>query len=204
MTEPPGIGDVISAQVRKYRHAKQWSVRRLVEECERLGAHGLTEASLGNIERGQAADAKRTQRRVLVEELPVLARALGVAPILLVLPLGIEQSVEVLPGVPTDTWSALKWWIGERPFPGEDGEPSAALGFYRDHDELVRVVRHNRVGSLSGDGGDTGLSEGWAQNLRDLRKHMRRAGVLPPELPADLADIEQQEGDERGRPDQTG
>lgn len=192
MTEPTGMGDVIATQIRRYRLLRNWSVRQLAEECERLGAPQLTASSLANIERGQAEDAKRTGRQVLVEELAVLARALDVPPVLLTLPLGRQAVVQILPNHAVDTWSAVKWWIGDIGFEDGNGDGTALIGYFRDHDELVNTVRHNRE-RRTGD-----LATSWERSLRDLRKNMRRAGVLPPELPADLADIEEQEGSKDG------
>lgn len=169
----PRPGDVIAERVRTYRIRRGWSFPRLADECARLGAPQLTVPSLTNIERGQRDDAKRGRRGVPLDEVAVLARALGVPPVLLLLPLGTESAVQLLPGVAVPTWDAFRWWIGERGFPGDSAGPSAngdapgaeILGYFRDHDKYVRT-------------GQDAL-------LRDLRKHMQRAGVLPPDLPAD-------------------
>lgn len=80
---PAEMDHVIAAAIRKHRRARGLSVRQLADECERLGAPQLTVSSLGNIERGQDPDAKRSPRRVGVAELAVLAAALHVAPIAL-------------------------------------------------------------------------------------------------------------------------
>ena len=111
---PQPVGDVVATQVRKYRLRREWSIRQLAEECAKLGAPQLTSASLGNIERGQDQDAKRKRRDVTVEELMVLARALGVAPLLLMVPLeGGRPQVEMVPGEPWLVWDAAKWITGE-------------------------------------------------------------------------------------------
>lgn len=67
------------------------------------------------------------------------------------------------------------------------GENDAVLGLFRDHDELTRTVRYNRQAN-------TGLADAWADRLRDLRRIMRQAGVTPPPLPSDLADIGRRDG----------
>jgi transcriptional regulator with XRE-family HTH domain len=121
---------VIAARVRKYRLIRDWSVRRLAEECAKRGAAQLTAASLGNIERGVDPDAKRKRREVTVEELLILAYVLDVPPVALLLP--IESSkVEPVPGVQVETIIAMKWIDGSitapdalglqgRPMPGVD------------------------------------------------------------------------------------
>jgi len=79
-----------------------------------MGAPQLTAASLGNIERGQDKGAKRRRRDVTVEELMVLARALGVPPLLLMVPLDAgKEQVELVPGEAWYVWDAAKWVTGE-------------------------------------------------------------------------------------------
>jgi transcriptional regulator with XRE-family HTH domain len=200
MTER-SLGEAIATQIRKHRLRKGWSVRRLAEECERLGMPTLTEASLGNIERGQREDAKRTQRRVLVEELAVLARALGVPPVLLMLPLGSEPTVQPTPGFSASTWDVAKWWAGDimsiEPGPQwgsfdiDELQPVAIPPFYREHDERVGDVYRARRASIDVER-DSAVP---LKRLRDLRRSMTNAGVLPPELPDDLAGEVKEDGD---------
>jgi len=207
VTETLDLGDAIASQVRKYRLLKNWSVRQLAEECERLGAPQLTAASLANIERGQDPDAKRPPRRVLVEELAVLARALKVPPILLMLPIGQPVQVEPVPGQPLTPWQAATWWAGDRSFPSRDtrdGEAffmaSAPVAYYRNLDLLIdewaiHRPRHDSEESRQ-------RRHELEQRLRDLRQNMRRAGVDPGELPPFLAHLEDPKGVEHGGSDQ--
>jgi transcriptional regulator with XRE-family HTH domain len=81
MAIPREAGEQVARRIRFYRRAKEWSVERLAAECALLGASELTKASLWNIER-RATSTKR-QRRVAVEELLVIAQALGVPPLML-------------------------------------------------------------------------------------------------------------------------
>ncbi len=89
------IGNVLAHRIRSYRKRRGWSVKALAEECARLGAPQLTEASLTNIERGRAPQAKRGGRDVTVEELVVLGYALAVPPLLLAVPLGENEPVAI-------------------------------------------------------------------------------------------------------------
>lgn len=130
MTEPVAVGDALSSQIRRYRLAKNWSVKRLALECERLGMPGLTESSLGNIERGQKENAKRGTRRVLVEELIVLAKALEVPPILLIFPVDKAPTIEVTPGRTMSTWDALRWFTAEGPIAPDDIDRTYGAGQY--------------------------------------------------------------------------
>lgn len=225
MTEFQGMGDTIASQIRRYRLLKNWSVKRLAEECERLGAPQLTASSLANIERGQAPEAKRAARRVLVEELAVLARALDVPPLLLIFPIGQQAFIEVLPGTGVDTWLAAKWWAGEDPWPSRSlSERSQAwftsaapIAYYRLHDRIVDEIdewarAQSALWTLPrGPLDETAKQQGLdlARRLQEVRQHMRRAGVTPCKLSESLTEFlaEQesphQKGDgTSGRPDQ--
>lgn len=133
MTEPVGLDAAIASQVRRYRLAKNWSVRQLAEECQKQGMASLTEASLGNIERGlrgDSAPAKRTRRRVLVEELAVLAKVLEVSPILLIFPVDTMAEIEVVPGQVAPILDALRWFTAEGPLFPDDTDRFHGIGQY--------------------------------------------------------------------------
>ncbi len=68
-------------------------VDRDAEECQRLGAPRLTEASIGNIERTKHGQRKR--REVTVDEVFVLAYALGMPPLLMMIPLGENELLQL-------------------------------------------------------------------------------------------------------------
>ena len=84
---------MVAERVKHYRRRLGWSVRQLAEECAWLGAPQLTEASLGNIERGPGG--KRKRRDVTVDELMILGYALGVPPLLLMIPLGENEPLRI-------------------------------------------------------------------------------------------------------------
>lgn len=188
MTQPISLGDAIASQVRAYRTRKGWSVRQLAEVCEKLGAAQLTAASLANIERGQDPNAKRSSRRVLVEELFVLARALDVSPIMLVFPIGQEESIRVLPDLATPTWRAAQWFMGDRALtddPEDFGwEASAApLKLFCEHEDVLDE-------RLMNEGMPQTTLDMIDKRLREVRRDMRRVGVRPPALPEELAHID--------------
>lgn len=87
------VGDVVAERVRRYRTEMGWSVRQLAEECQRLGAPRLTGASIGNIER--TTHSQRKRREVTVDEVFVLAYALGMPPLLLMIPLGENEPLQL-------------------------------------------------------------------------------------------------------------
>ena len=202
MTRPEKLGDVIAAQVRKFRRAQDMSIRELSERCSELGAPGLTAASLSNIERGQAENARRGRRQVTVDELLVLAYALSVPPVALLLPLGDADRVAVIPGVEVHPHLALKWINGDVPTIGSDRrvtgdlkmhqQASLPLVLYAEHDRLSDeaydrktqvALTVRRAGSDSAD----------AKNARDeykraltdwanWQRHMDQLGVKPPAI----------------------
>jgi transcriptional regulator with XRE-family HTH domain len=107
------IGDVIAARVRSYRKGRGWSIKTLAEECARLGAPQLTVPSLTNIERGQNEDAVRKGRDVTVEELVILGYALAVPPLLLAVPLGENEDLEITSEAKINPHLAWKVITGE-------------------------------------------------------------------------------------------
>lgn len=130
MTQSVPLNQAISLQIRKYRQVKGLSIKALAEECERLGAKGLTAASLANIERGQSEEVERGQRRVNVGELAVIAKALGVPPIVLIFPVDTAATVEITPGHEMATWDAVRWFTAEGPISPDNIDRSYGPGQY--------------------------------------------------------------------------
>lgn len=112
MAKAPTASEAIASAVRKYRQLQGWSVRELSEKCAELGATTLTQASLTNIERGLTAREGRGSRAVTVDELFVLACALGVPPAVLMLPFGEHNQIAVLPRFSMEPLNAFLWLIG--------------------------------------------------------------------------------------------
>lgn len=109
---PPGpASGWIMANLRRYRDRAQLSYTDLAAKLAEL-KRPIPVLGLRRIERGE--------RRVDVDDMIALARALGVPPVLLVLPVGRADRVEVLPDREVDTWQATKWFTGEAAFPAAD------------------------------------------------------------------------------------
>lgn len=66
----PELTKIIAARIRRLRDERGWSARRLAEQCEQLGMPSLSRSTIAKIEAGL--------RGIDVEELHVLAMALGV------------------------------------------------------------------------------------------------------------------------------
>jgi transcriptional regulator with XRE-family HTH domain len=143
------LGDVIADQVRRFRKKRDLSVRELALKCAEIApGTTLTQASLGNIERGQDPGAKRGRRDVSLGELLTIAAALRVPPVLLLCPLTSPTGVEVIPGMPQYPISIYEWLIGKAPMPGlggassDDGGAAYEAEFYENAYPLRLVTEH--------------------------------------------------------------
>ncbi|MDT3395615.1 hypothetical protein RKE29_02935 [Streptomyces sp. B1866] len=106
--------DTVAGQVRRHRTRLGLNREQLAAECARLGAPDLTYAALTNIETGRRNKDGKRRRDVSVDELLVLGLALAVPPLLLLLPLGAEETVPTVPTAdPRDTYTAWKWITGQ-------------------------------------------------------------------------------------------
>jgi len=141
-----------------------------------LSLNGLSKIELGN-------------RGVDLDEVVALARALRVPPVLLILPLGREAMVEVLPGTKIPTWAAVKWFTGEAPFPtksdgswivdGTDYEDwvDAATKLFRELDELdkERSTARSRAGAARKAAAAAKTDEEARDHERQAVRHERMA-----------------------------
>ena len=73
------VSDVVADNVRGARRRRGWSTGALADRCAEIGAEGLSDSVIRNIEHGRPRDGRRT-RFVTVDELVALALALAVPP----------------------------------------------------------------------------------------------------------------------------
>ncbi|MBL1120528.1 helix-turn-helix domain-containing protein [Streptomyces sp. 110] len=121
----------VAQQVRRYRQERGLSVQRLADICTEEYGLPIKRSVLANFEGGR-------RPALSVVELLALARILKVPPILLLFPLGREETTEVLPDENVGTWTAFKWFVGESRFPSERiprGEVDAATGLPEWYDD---------------------------------------------------------------------
>lgn len=199
-TWPKRLNAIIGREVQRYRKRRPYTAEQLSERCAELGLP-ISRSKIANLENGRAR-----QEGISLAELMVIAAALDVPPALLVFPVRSQDDMEMLPGNPATPWVAYRWFTGDEPLsryvPGEPGravfappgddpvrrwaDNRYALELLTEHGDRVRtsVMERNELSTGSGD------EERARRALVDLartRDLMRRSGVTPPELTADLA-----------------
>lgn len=193
------LSDTVADRVRRYRLCAGLTRERLAERCAALGAPGLTAAAITNIETGRRNRATGVRRReVTIDELVILARALGVPPILLIYPVGEAETCEVLPDRTMGTWAAVRWFTGEAPFATQDSSGewfvtpddaaawergAAPVDDYRRHEELVKSFNaaagrgeaHRRAAAAVDDERERGYHLRLAERAEQERREAARA-----------------------------
>ena len=109
------FSDIVAAQVRTIREMKGLTREQLAARCSELGETELTPGPIGSIETGRPDAEGRRRRRITIDELLVLAKALGVPPILLLFPAD-SNLIELLPDTSISPQAAIDWFTGEKPF----------------------------------------------------------------------------------------
>lgn len=77
------LSDLVAERIVRWRKERGLSREQLAGECARRGAPGLTVESFANIESGRRKNGVR-RRMVTIDEVAVIASALGISPLLLV------------------------------------------------------------------------------------------------------------------------
>ncbi len=188
----------IAGQIRRWRHERGLSTERLADECARLGMP-VPRSVLANLENGR-------RESVTVAELAVIAAALGVAPALLLFPIGLADSAEYLPGRSALPWDAARWWAGEASLE-PDGTISptwrrSVATMFRDHDRLLSELGDGitesayamarRLQFRGQAGSEERVAMLTATALADTRLAIREVGLMPPPLPPALAWLDEE------------
>ncbi|MFI9846501.1 helix-turn-helix domain-containing protein [Nonomuraea sp. NPDC051941] len=192
---PVRLAHTVATEVQKHRRRRGMSAQDLANTCGELGVP-FSRSAIANFESGRRPS-------ISLAELLVLARALGVAPVLLVFPLGGQAEAQVPPGETVDTWDAVRWFAGDTvdALPTDDEYPSVVED-YRWHDDLIaqwRRARKDLDELLLTDNPDqkliaahNGLLAAIRGNLAAGRKRLRNDGLMPPKLPPGLADLREE------------
>ena len=191
---PSELTRVTGRQIRKHRDEMKISADELARRmAEQTGAN-YTRTQVTNLESGR-------RETITVGEILAFARILGVAPVLLMLPLGSDQAVELLPDVREDPWTAYRVFVGTLPWGAVVDDPTSqddrataylegdsVIDAYRDHeDALTNYVYFSSKAALSNSAAEVSAAEAHLSRLVRVRADMRRSGWSFPELPAGAA-----------------
>jgi transcriptional regulator with XRE-family HTH domain len=211
---PPS--DTAAEQINRLRKRAGLNREQLAERIRKLGGpSSMTAAAIANIETGRRDAEGRRRRDLTLEELALFAGALGVPPVLLEIPVGSHDLVEVLPGRIVSAWLAAQWFTGEGPLPTRRGDDNvfvtnadyaawergaAPLDYYRRQDALYeqwREIERRKRQAVREEREDDALDEELQraeQAFFDLRQAMRRAGIRTRPLPAQIAHLDPEGG----------
>ena len=187
----------IGAQVAAQRKALGWTAQDLIDALAAQGYPKLSRSAVSKIETG-------AREALTVGELLVLAQALQIPPVSLVFPL-TSGEVRMTPATAALAWDASAWFTGETPL--EEAAPEGTpRGDLEDHRNHARGVETALAGSrlaaerrrLVATAQDPEEAEANARefeqlafadcvDLRALRDDMRRRGLTPSALPAEIA-----------------
>lgn len=161
----------------------------LADRCAALG-HPLDRSVIAKLERGH-------RNTITVPDLLALAKALGVPPVLLVLPLGRELEADALPGQRRPTWELVKWFGGRGAFPAPDPDPRPSAGNGTPEDNqaylasAVPLLHHDEHDRLV-------LDWLWEQGRVDILEEAAAAATTEQERSAHqgrLGDVRRRLGD---------
>ncbi len=191
----------VAESVRFHRNRQRMSAQQLADECSQLG-YPVPRSVLTNLENGR-------RDTVSVAELLVLSAVLRVPPVLLLFPLGRVAVTEVLPDTRTSTWGAVQWVMGDRELPDVETDSlhgDETIGVFQLHRSQVQYAmlhlraarKPERVKPPDYPADAHWMSTQECEQLfhmaeggiHRLRGQMRDAGMIPPDLPPELAHID--------------
>ncbi|WP_138906437.1 helix-turn-helix domain-containing protein [Streptomyces chryseus] len=196
----------VAEQLRRARKEAGLTVAETADACAALGL-AVPKTTITNLENGR-------RNSVDLAEFLVLAEVLAVPPISLLFPLGVAPTVAVLPGRQMSVWDGVAWFTGEAPAdkPAPEGTPRDFLDTFRAHSDAVataltstKLAKERRQKAsitldparrqtlLEAAQGYEQLAFDDCRELRDFRNAMRERGLFPPDLPVQLAFVDQPE-----------
>jgi transcriptional regulator with XRE-family HTH domain len=126
----------IGAEVQRLRLARNMTAVQLAERTTELG-YPMNRIAIAKIENGHRG------AKIDLSEVIVFAAALGVPPVQLIYPGVPGETADVLPGVATTSWDALRWMTGEA---GPAVSPAQAAELdWRSDTESLNLIREERV-----------------------------------------------------------
>ncbi|WP_242882527.1 helix-turn-helix domain-containing protein [Actinomadura litoris] len=178
----------IAEQVRRYRKDRGLSAQQLADACKALGLD-TSRSAVANFENGR-------RDTVSVAELVAFAHALDVPPLLLVVPLGVDQLTHLPAGIAASSWEAAQW------FAGLDRTKSGAVRLFVRHERYVgeaefasrKAAAARSMAAAVDDAARRAAHTATAQAadqavrlaeeiIAETRDDIRAAGLTPPALP---------------------
>ena len=101
---PARLTAITAERIKTYRQMRGMSAQQLADVCKRIG-YEVPRSVIANIESGR-------RPWLSVAELLTIAQALGVSPVLLIIPLESGRVFEVRPDEYAAGWSAAQWFTG--------------------------------------------------------------------------------------------
>lgn len=178
-------GARIARRVKELRQRRGLSVRKLAEECERLGMPKLNQSVITNIE------VVGRRQDIGVHELLVLAHALDVSPLVLLMPDG-DAELAVTSDLRVNAERLVLWFAGELPAAGLPtvgfGREAAAIRWYRAaydaHSAAKDADRNARFARKDGEDEEAERfdqeCDRHLQSLAGIADSLIEAGMRPP------------------------
>ncbi|MFD5513857.1 helix-turn-helix transcriptional regulator [Streptomyces sp. NPDC127051] len=193
-----GPTETIARKVADLRERKGLTKQELGDALTELGV-SWNRFTVSSLENGK-------RQNLSVTEWLALARALDVAPLTLLLPLGEADEIEVLPGLPVHPDLVRQWIVGEEQAVNEQGYTVGDSVFWSRHTEPLRLYSRLPVAQEAVRGAKSALriaesvgreeavtrareaNVGALRQLADILKDMSGASIRPPALPASWLD----------------
>lgn len=183
---PAQLTRATGRQVQYYRKMRELTAEELAKRITDLGLP-YTRDQVVNLER------KDRRTTITVGEIIALGAVLGVPPALLIMPIGEESELEVIPDRTFDAWNAYLWFTGlgadtllGDTFPPEVEDVVIRLNVFRRHQNALADYA---LACSSGDPDDdsTGRMRRLAlSSLVAIRNEIRSYAWSTPWLPSDL------------------
>jgi transcriptional regulator with XRE-family HTH domain len=186
----------IGSRIAENRRQRGISAQQLADRCAELGMPSLNRAVITKLENGH-------RDTIGTAQLLVLAKALDITPMLLLFPLGTEAATEIAPGCEMSTWEAVRWFYGvPRPYIAlgsgrEEGEYSMwdaddPVALFETHDQWVHFYEIVAEGGEHTVNGITFAEElaGLIGTIREERSRIRHLGMIPPDAPPCLPQLD--------------
>lgn len=106
------VSELVGERIAWARHRQNWTQQRLADE---IANHELAEDGKGSLNRAAVAKVESGVRKLSLDELFLVAAALNVSPLLLLVPVGTHDLMEVTPRSRVHPHIVLDWAMGEAP-----------------------------------------------------------------------------------------